>query len=140
VLAELDETDYFLPYEDQRALPYDVQSIGDCVVGVARPGVIVEECACPGDSGTVPGQVFWRDRDLSYHLFARSEEVTTDELVEVATSLIDPSLLRAAEAADSRSNRTARAWVVTLAAVAIAAAVFILAARRRKVAGPPTDG
>lgn len=135
VLAELqDETSSGVPYEDGRRLPYDVQSIGRCVVGVARPGVLEEDCACPGDSGEVPGQVFWRDGDVSYHLYARAEDVTIDKLVEVATSLIDPRLLETAASADAPANKTARGWLVVLVAVGIAAAAFALVARRLKAA------
>lgn len=108
-------------------------------MGLARPGFIEEDCACPGESGDVPGQAFWRDGDLSYHLYARSDDVTIDELVKVATSLIDPSLLESAEAADSKESRTARGWLVVLVAVGIAAAAFVLVARRRKAAAPPAD-
>jgi hypothetical protein len=141
VLAELsDEAGSCAPYEDGRRLPYDVQSIGSCIVGVARPGVIEEECACPGESGRVPGQVFWRDGAVSYHLYARTDDVTIEKLVEVATSLIDPSLLRGAAAADSRANRTARGWAVTLAAIAVVAAMVAVVVRRRKASTPPADG
>ena len=125
------------PYEDGRRLPYDVQSIGRCVVGVARPGVIEEECLYPGDSGAVPGQVFWRDGDISYHLFARSGDVSTERLVRVATSLIDPSLLRAEERREAHAGRTVPGWLVVLGALAAAGAVVGVVVRRRGAASPP---
>jgi hypothetical protein len=142
VLADLrEEARGGCPYEDGRALPYDAQSIGDCVVGVARPGVIAEECAFPGESGEVPGQVFWRDGELSYHLYARSQDVTIHKLVEVATSIIDPKLLETATTADAGApaNKTARGWLVVLVAVGIAAVAFVLVARRRKAAASSAD-
>lgn len=125
------------PYEDGRRLPYDVQSIGRCVVGVARPGVIEEECLYPGDSGAVPGQVFWRDGDISYHLFARSGDVSTERLVRVATSLIDPSLLRAEERREAHAGRTVPGWLVVLGALAAAGAMVGVVVRRRGAAAPP---
>ena len=126
-----------LPYEDGRHLPYDVQSIGRCVVGVARPGVIEEECLYPGDSGAVPGQVFWRDGDISYHLYARSGDVSTERLVKVATSLIDPSLLRTEERREAHAGRTVPGWLVVLGALAAAGAMVGVVVWRRGAAAPP---
>lgn len=139
VLAELaEEAGDVVPYEDERRLPYDVRAIGDCVVGVARPGVISYDCSsssdCSSDAQCVPGQVFWRDHDLSYHLYARSEEVTIDEFVDVATSLIDPTLL---EVHEDAPNRTARGWLVTLVAITMVAVVVAVVVRRRKAVAPP---
>jgi len=136
VLAELqNEAECVESYEDGRALPYEVLTIGDAVVGVARPGTIVSSCSSSpsGSDGSdgawaVPGQVFWRDGDTSYHLYARSEEVSTEDLVQVATSLIDPSLMEAEEPALSS---TARGWLVTLGAVAVAVVAFGWVVRRR---------
>ena len=107
VIAELaDEAEYMETYEDGRGLPYEVLTIGDAVVGVARPGTIVSDCSSGSDEGDwdLPGQVFWRDEDTSYHLYARSDEVATDELVQIATSLIDPKLLEKTAAADSGAD------------------------------------
>ena len=143
VLAELQDEarNSYETYEDGRALPYDVMTIGEAVVGVARPGIIVSDCSSSyeGSDGTasVPGQVFWRDGDTSYHLYARSEEVSTDELLDVATSLIDPSLM---DSDDSWLSQPARGWLVTLGAVAAAGLVISLVQRRRRaVMAPPPE-
>jgi len=136
VLAELaDEAEYMCPYEDGRRLPYELRTIGHCVVGVARPGTIVPECSesseGSGDSRSIPGQVFWRGGDASYHLYARSDAVTTEELVGVAQSLIEPGV--AAEGAPEPASATWPWWVVGgVAAAAVAAALAWLALRRKR--------
>jgi hypothetical protein len=84
----------------------------------------------------IPGQVFWRDGDVSYHLYARSADVSTERLVEVATSLIDPRLMEEEEPALSSS---ARGWLVTLGALASVAVGFALVVRRQTARRRPGE-
>ena len=92
VLAELEKVaEYGESYEDGRRLPFELSNVGDQVVGVARPGKLVCDCCDSSENDEeVPAQVFWRDGDMSYHLYARSEAVTVDRLVAVARTLIEP--------------------------------------------------
>jgi hypothetical protein len=143
VLDELafEKGNFYETYEDGRALPYEVRTIGTAVVGVARPGTIVSDCSGsspdPSYPRDLPAQVFWQSGDTSYHLYARSAKVATDELVEIATWMIDPRLLPEEEPA---LGSTARGWLVTLGAI-VAAALFVLVVvlRRRPRGGHPAS-
>ena len=145
VLAELvKEAQYGESYEDGRRLPFDLLTVGDLVVGVARPGKLVCDCCdCSGWEGNVPGQVFWRDGDTSYHLYARSDAVTADKLVAIARSLIEPVAGVEPEPATQSTPSTSSSWQWWVAGCVLAGAVAIAAivVRRRRTAGsaPPHE-
>lgn len=140
LLSELaEETRYMEPYTDHRKIPFDLVTVGHQVVGLGRPGTV--SCSdCEDDARSVPGQVFWRDGDSSYHLYARAKAVTTDKLVAVARSLIEP---RPGDTGGSGSapSSSAAAWPRWVGAAAALAAVTVLVIlfglRKRRAAAPP---
>jgi hypothetical protein len=143
-------------YKDDRRHPFDVVTVGDTAVGVAEPGRA--EFLETGRTKDVPGQVFWREKDddASYHLYARSDDVTVDELLAIATPLIDsdaavapiePSPVESASptpspawVSPSPAGGGASSWQWWLAAGVAAgvAAVVALALSRRRRAGSGT--
>lgn len=137
VLAELvDEAEYVESYEDERRLPFDLLTIGDTVVGVARPGTIVSDCSEGSEcTRSLPGQVFWRDGDRSFHLYARSNTVSTEQLVAIARSLIEPAADVAQEPAATQASSSWQWWVAGCVAAGAAAGVITLLVLRRKRAG-----
>jgi hypothetical protein len=86
----LRETRAMPPYEDGRKVPFDLVSIGRHVVGLARPGRALGASCGDGDT-LVPGQLFWRTRDATYHLYDHAGSVTIDHLVAVARSMLSPA-------------------------------------------------
>jgi hypothetical protein len=130
------ETRYMCPYTDHRKIPFDVVTMGRQPVGLTRPGVLA---CCSCGPARVPGQVFWRDGDRSYHLYARSDAVTTDKLIAVAHSMIEPQPVADVGGTDSKPASWPwwQALGVAAAAEAVMLAVILLPRRKTKVPSPP---
>ena len=125
-----DETANMDPYSDGRIHPFELATIGHQVVGLAQPGQV------PSDSLNLPGQVFWRAGNRSYHLYAPPNASTTADIVAVARSMIEPPSPQKVQ----RSGSSSWLWWVGLAVVVvavIAAAVVLNSRRRTAVASPP---
>ncbi|HMK92290.1 MAG TPA: hypothetical protein VK576_04765 [Thermoleophilia bacterium] len=147
IVAELaaetsDLHDSGVVYTDGRHYPFVLAAVGDRDVGVAAAGITRcadESCSGDDDLERLPAQVFWRDRDVSYHLYARSPSLGTDQLVAVARSMIEP-----ASAAPAPSPHTAGAarWAgrllgATVLSVLAVAAVVVRRQRVPAVTAPP---
>ena len=125
-----DETANMDPYTDGRIHPFELATIGHQVVGLAQPGQV------PSDSLNLPGQVFWRAGNRSYHLYAPQNASTTAGIVAVARSMIEPSSPQKVQ----RSTSSSWPWWVGLAVLVVAAmaAAIVLGLRRRTaIASPP---
>lgn len=123
VLKELlEEASYVAEYTDGRKLPYEVTTIGDRVVGVARRGAIT--CCCE-DTVHVPAQVFWRDGGATYHLYARDESVTVADLTAVATSMLVGSPTPAVQPTPE-PERYPWWWAVVFSAALVTLAVVLI--------------
>lgn len=146
-------------FKDGRRRQFDIVTVGDTAVGVAEPGRA--EFLETGRTQDVPGQVFWseKDDDVSYHLYARSEDVTVDDLLAVATSLIGteaavepvepspvespsptPSPVTASPSAAGGGVSPWQWWLAGgIAAVLVALVVLAVLRRRRAGAGVPPE-
>ena len=125
-----DETANMDPYSDGRIHPFELATIGHQVVGLAQPGQV------PSDALNLPGQVFWRAGNRSYHLYAPPNTSTTGGIVAVARSMIEPPSPQKVQ----RSGSSSWLWWVGLAVLvvaAMAAAIVIGLRRRTAVASPP---
>jgi hypothetical protein len=117
-------------YADGRRRPFRLTRIGGHLVGIVKPGRVLCLCNCSGDTRTIPGQVFWRAGDVTYHLYARSRTVTVHDLLTAASSIIEPGATAAGPPPSP--------WVLRLGAGLVAAgaaaAVIVLLRRGRETA------
>lgn len=152
-------------YTDGRRNPFDVISVGRQIVGVARAGELTDYSAYGSGGDTVPAQMFWREGDTSYHLYARSDTVTLDDLAAAARSMIasaaygdlmseaamppaTPSPTPSATASSSPVSLTSSArvrWFGFGAGVGVAAALVVLFVawnlwKRRRATSPTESG
>jgi hypothetical protein len=121
------------PFTDGRKHAFELVSLGGQLVGLAKAGRIYS--AEEDVDQRIPAQLFWRQGDRSYHLYARSKRVTSGELVTVARSMLgvqrpSPPML----------GRSSWPWAVGIAvgaAVLIAAVTLVVWRKRRKPASGP---
>lgn len=114
-------------YSDGRRLAFEVSTVGGDVVGYARAGTITAHWT--GDSAVhLPAQVFWRDRDVTYHLYARSSAVSLADLKAVARGMLVASPAKPAVAVETRG---ARPWWGAVLFVGALVVLAVVLARRR---------
>jgi hypothetical protein len=111
-------------YADGRKLPYEVTTIGGRVVGVAKAGTI-PPCCEEGPAVHVPAQVFWRDGDATYHLYAREKGVSVTDLTSVARSMLVTQVHFAPPAAAAGRGGHPWWWAAVLVAALVALAVVL---------------
>lgn len=129
------ETEDMAPYTDHRKQPFELATVGRQTIGVARAGELAYSDWQGTRSTVVPGAVFWRAGDASYHLYARSKTVTTAALVALARSMIEPR-----PPAVAHAHGSTRPWWLGLGALggaAIVATAAVVARRQKKGAPAP---
>jgi hypothetical protein len=131
------------PYTDGRKHAFELASLGGQLVGLARAGRIYSDQEQIDQR--VAAQLFWRQGDRSYHLYARSEAVGVGQLVRVARSMLGLQTLGSpaspSGSGTQASGRSSWLWVVGAAvgaAVIASIALLMWRKKRQPASGPAT--
>ena len=128
-MADNEET-----FTDGRKHPFDLVNIGGQAAGLAGPGSVAATEYHRAEA--VPGQLFWQQGHVSYHLYARSKAVTTGQLVVAARSMLGVG----AESGQKPAPTSSWSWWLGLAVglfVVAATGGFVVWRRARRSTPPP---